>query len=113
MYEEGYLIASIGRLIERVNAVGDEVGRLVEGLMRRGMRERARAVEAAMAEVVGMCAACVGEVFLAEGNTAGEEGEGQRPSGGDGVVWDSLEGVGTVRTAPVVKEFARLSLLGS
>ncbi len=113
MYEEEYLIASIGRLIERVNAVGDEVGRLVEGLMRRGMRERARAVEAAMAELVGMCAACVGEVFLAEGNAAGAEGEGQRPSGGDGVVWDSLEGVGTVRTAPVVKEFARLSLLGS
>ncbi len=117
MYEEEYLIASIGRLIERVNAVGDEVGRLVEGLMRRGMRERARAVEAAMAEVVGMCAACVGEVFLAEGNAAGEEGEregeGQRPCGGDGVVWDSLEGVGTVRTAPVVKQFARLSLLGS
>jgi len=118
VYEEEYLIASIGRLIERVNAVGNEVGRLVEGLMRRGMRERARAVEAAMAEVVGMCAACVGEVFLAEGNAAGEEGEGegegegQRPSGGDGVVWDSLEGVGTVRTAPVVKEFARLSLLG-
>lgn len=117
VYEEGYLIASIGRLIERVNVVGDEVGRLVEGLMRRGMRERARAVEAAMGEVVEMCVGCVGEVFLSGGGKGagegGEEGDGQRPSGGDGVLWDSLEGVGKGQVVPVVKEFARLSLLGS
>lgn len=90
--------------------------------MRRGMRERARAVEGAMVEVVGLCGGCVGEVFLVGGEAqgegqaggqAGEEGEGQRPGGADGVVWDSLEGVGAVRTAPVVKPFARLSLLGS
>ena len=52
VYEEEYLVNSVGRLIDRVNFVNNEVERLVIGLMRRGMRERARAVENAMVEVV-------------------------------------------------------------
>ena len=63
VYEEEYLVNSVGRLIERINTVNEEVERLVVGLMRRGMRERAAAVENATVEVVEMCRGCLGEVF--------------------------------------------------
>ena len=63
VYEEEYLVNSVGRLIDRINAVSAEVKRLVIGLMRRGMRERAGAVENAMVEVVDLCQGCLGEVF--------------------------------------------------
>ncbi|GAB7355004.1 hypothetical protein MBLNU459_g5613t2 [Dothideomycetes sp. NU459] len=119
VYEEEYLINSIGRLIERANTVSDEVARLVEGLMRRAMRERAVAVENAMAEVVEVCKACIPEVYVveqskqqdvpAEGN---EEDMAYRPTGGQGVFWDSLEEKQKKLEPPVLKEFARLSLLG-
>ncbi|KAJ9642548.1 putative elongator complex protein 1 [Coniosporium tulheliwenetii] len=115
VYEEEYLVNSIGRLIERVNSVSDEVRRLVEGLMRRGMRERAGAVEKAMVEVVEACEGCVGEVFQVEEKKterASEEGEEVRPGGADGVLWDAVEAGGRPREAPVVKAFERLSLLG-
>lgn len=116
VYEEEYLVNSVGRLVERVNAVGDEVERLVVGLMRRGMRERAVAVEGAMVEVVGLCKESVDKVFLKRQTEVGKGGEkvddvGERPNGGDGVLWDSMEGQ-QIREAPPVKAFTRLSLLG-
>ena len=107
---------SVGRLIERVNSSGDEVARLVVGLTRRGMRERARAVESAMVDVVELCRGAVGEVFeKREGVTGveGEEGKGretERPKGAGGVLWDSITGENTME-APVVKGFETLSLL--
>lgn len=82
------------------------------------MRERAMAVEAAMAEVVALCKGCVGEVFEVEveeknGGEAVADGEVEgRPTGGDGVFWDSVEAKTRKREAPVVKEFGKLSLLG-
>ena len=115
VYEEEYLVNSVGRLIDRINSVNGEVGRLVSGLMRRGMRERAVAVENAMVEVVEMCKGCLDEVFqkdakkVIEPNEM-EEGE-RRPKGGEGVLWDTLEGDGQ-REAPLVKDFNKLSLLG-
>ena len=113
VYEEEYLVNSIGRLIERINLVNEEVERLVVGLMRRGMRERARAVENAMVEVVEICRDCVGEVF-AEGEekigTERNEGNDERPKEGEGALWDALEE--KRREVPVMKGFKRLSLLG-
>lgn len=119
VYEEEYLVNSVGRLIERVNGVNGQVERLVGGLMRRGMRERAGAVEDAMVEVVGLCRGCVGEVFdngvgdvVERGEMVGEvEGE-RRPKGGEEVLWDTLEGGDKRREVPLVKGFDRLSLLG-
>ncbi|KAK3082365.1 hypothetical protein LTS18_004277 [Coniosporium uncinatum] len=117
VYEEEYLVSSVERLVERANETGEEVGRLVEGLVRRGMRERAGAVERGMGEVVGMCEGCVEEVFEVGKDKVGQQGEGEetegqgRPLGGEGVVWDSLES-GVKRVVPVVKRFERLSLLG-
>ncbi|OCK81787.1 elongator complex protein 1 [Lepidopterella palustris CBS 459.81] len=116
VYEEEYLVNSISRLIERVNSVNEEVQRLCEGLMRRGMRERAAAVQAVMREVVGLCEGCLGEVFLvekgAEMEVKGEvEDGGERPVGADGVLWDSLEQSRKMKEAPVVKAFEGMRLL--
>ncbi|RMZ76212.1 hypothetical protein DV738_g5035, partial [Chaetothyriales sp. CBS 135597] len=55
VYEEEYLVASIGRLIDRVNGVHDEVTRLCFGLVRRAMRERARDVDDAMRATIARC----------------------------------------------------------
>ena len=109
VYEEEYLVNSVKRLIDRVNLVNEEVERLIVGLMRRGMRERARAVENAMVELVELCTRCVGEVFqdtVRKSTVEADEGQG--------VLWDTLEGE-KQREMPVVKkvkEFGRLSLLG-
>ena len=114
VYEEEYLVNSVGRLIERINFVNEEVERLVVGLMRRGMRERARAVENAMVEVVEICRDCVGEVFASgeeKGGGGRKEGDEERPKDEEGALWDMLEG-GKRREVPVVKEFKRLPLLG-
>lgn len=116
VYEEEYLVNSVGRLVDRVNAVSDEVERLVVGLMRRGMRERASAVEAAMVEIVQLCEVSIADMFPKEAD-AGKTGKGliedltSRPAGGDGVLWDSMEGERS-RKAPLVKMFSRLALLG-
>jgi elongator complex protein 1 len=121
VYEEEYLVNSLERLIERLNSMQDEIQRLIDGLVRRGMRERAEAVERAAMEVAERCREAIKEVY-AEQNAggvvqegmnvgAGEE-EGLRPMGGDKTLWESLVEVGRKREAPVVKEFKRLSLLG-
>ena len=119
VYEEEYLVNSIGRLIERANSVSEEVTRLVEGLMRRAMRERAAAVEHAMADVIGMCTTCVQEVFQVEqpSQSSGalnldDEDQSGRPPGGQGVFWDAQEEQQRKRDPPVINTFMKLSLLG-
>jgi elongator complex protein 1 len=119
VYEEEYLVNSVERLINRANSVREEVERLVDGLVRRGMWERARSVESALADVVKMCMDCIPEVFgtdgrrenTPEGLTDGDAS--QRPVGGDAVLHESVEARGQSRTLPVVKPFERLSLLGT
>lgn len=109
VYEEEYLVNSIGRLIERINDVGDEVRRLVEALMRREMRERAVNVESTMAGVVGRCQDVVPVVWRRGNEKGREEKDDINEPGGI-----SLEGAaGTTPTQlPVVKVFEKLSLLG-
>ncbi|KAF2471630.1 elongator complex protein 1 [Lindgomyces ingoldianus] len=62
VYEEEYLMNSIERLIERINGMNDEVRRLIEGLVKRGMRERAEAVENATRDVIERCEDAVKEI---------------------------------------------------
>jgi elongator complex protein 1 len=114
VYEEGYLVNSIGRLIERVNSTSNEVKRLVEGLYRRNMREQARAVDIAMEEVVRLCRECVGEVFEVKEEETDEAQlkEFDGISGGDRVLLEEMAELEKIRKAPVVLEFERLSLLG-
>ncbi|KAK6499216.1 hypothetical protein TWF506_003844 [Arthrobotrys conoides] len=52
VYEEEYLVNSIGRLISRVNETQEESYRIMEGLMRRGMRERAESIQVGMQSVL-------------------------------------------------------------
>ncbi|KAK4242087.1 IKI3 family-domain-containing protein [Achaetomium macrosporum] len=121
VYEEEYLVNSVRRLVERVEATKPEVERLVFGLVRRDMAERARAVEELTVQVLEGCRKAVEEVWPPEerredeGVRAGgdETAEGgYRPGGADGVLYDSLEAMKARQTPPVVGGFARLSLLG-
>lgn len=122
VYEEEYLNNSIERLIERINSMQDEMQRLVEGLIKRGMRERADAVSTAVNEVIERCKYAIKEMYP-QGSEAGGaaaaidgpmgvEGEMLKPTGGDATLWDSIQEVGKTKEPPVVKSFARLSLLG-
>lgn len=116
VYEEEYLVNSIARLIDRVNAISPDAIKLVEGLLRRRMRERALNLERLTSEVVEACRMVVSEVFQVDEKKEASEGVselGERPLGPDGVVWDSLESMGKKIEPPVVKEFKRLSVLGS
>ncbi|KAL8992832.1 MAG: hypothetical protein Q9169_006806 [Polycauliona sp. 2 TL-2023] len=97
VYEEEYLVNSVRRLVERVNSVGNEVGRLVEWLVRRRMTERARAVESGMTDVVDLCGNAVKDVFGFDEKTA-------VPMGGE-------EGKQEKQDVPVVKEYSKLALL--
>jgi elongator complex protein 1 len=121
VYEAEYLVNSVRRLVERVEAAKGEVERLVFGLMRRGMAERARAAEVLVDEVVEACRAAVAEVFgepeeqqQQQQQQLGEEGsaDGLRTSGPDGVLAASLEAVNAPQVAPVITAFSKLSLLG-
>ena len=113
VYEEEYLINSIARLIDRLNDVGEDVGRLVDGLMRRSMRELAMAVQAAMDGVVGSIKACTDEVFEIRKESGEKEAlpvnETARPWGGQGVLWEAL--TSAKREAPALKSFERLTLI--
>jgi elongator complex protein 1 len=118
VYEEEYLVNSVRRLIERVESVRGEVLRLIEGLVRRGMWERARAVEMALMEVVNMCKECVPRVFgieevkVVDGGVNGD-GEVYRASGGDAVLQESVEAAGKKKEPPVIAAFEKLALLGA
>ncbi|TAQ86928.1 hypothetical protein B7494_g4766 [Chlorociboria aeruginascens] len=116
VYEEEYLVASVGRLVERVESVRAEIERLVFGLVRRGMWERARAIERGLKEVVEMCRLCIPEVFsTAEEPIAGAEGDGEeyRAVGGDAVLQESIEAARKRKEPPTMAAFEKLSLLGT
>jgi elongator complex protein 1 len=115
IYEEEYLINSIRRLIDRVNNVRDEMERLVQALLRRRMRERALAVEAALGDVTDLIRGCVGEVFESDQTirNAAIDSQIPRPGGANGVVQDSLEEAAKPREPPLVRALERLSLLGA
>lgn len=111
VYEEEYLVASVGRLIERVNGTHEEVRRLVSGLRRRGLREQAEKVEEVMASIHGASEDARKRVWpeTAKENLNGEasmydvDGQG-RPSGADGVLYDSqIESQGASKPPPEIK----------
>ena len=89
VYEEEYLVGSVRRLIERVNGVHEEVGRLVAGLVRRGMGERAERVVEVVRGVVGECEGAKSKVWVEERRV--DDGGVGRPNGADGVFWDSQQ----------------------
>ncbi|KAJ5570934.1 hypothetical protein N7535_004594 [Penicillium sp. DV-2018c] len=126
VYEEEYLVNSIRRLIERVNSSVAEAETLVDALLRRGMRERAAAVEKALSEVLAMCADSRDEVFevpaapeKSEDQEDGEDAGGIPPMYGGrstSVLMESIAiveggGAARVKEVPTVKEMKKSSLL--
>ena len=112
VYLEEYLVNSLCRLVERVNHTGPDVTLLAEALLRRGMLERAMAVESAMADIVRMCEVSVLEVF-GETPVEAESGAGSgeyRPSGGDAVLADGIDAVERVNK-PKVEPFKGVQLI--
>jgi elongator complex protein 1 len=115
VYEEEYLVNSVRRLVDRVEGAKGEVERLVFALVRRGMQERARAVEALMAEVVAACKVAIEKVFPQEEKQEASEQQEEgvfRPTGADAVLHDLLESQGKKQEPPVITEVRRLTLLG-
>jgi elongator complex protein 1 len=89
--------------------------RLIQGLLRRRMRERALAVEAALNDVIELIRGCVDEVFglNQRERIAAVDGQAVRSGGGNGVLQDSLEEATRPREPPPIKVLERLSLLGA
>ncbi|KAI1825685.1 elongator complex protein [Xylaria intraflava] len=124
VYEEEYLVNSIRRLADRVEATRPDIDRLVAGLVRRGMIDRARAIETLAAEVVEACLKAVKEVFpgtkreekantgAGEAGERVESGEEWRPVGADAVLAETLQAAWRNQEAPAITAFERLSLLG-
>lgn len=63
VYEEEYLVNSVGRLVERVNSVHEDVRKIVEGLKRRAMEELGNALERQLRDVIALCKTSVPVVF--------------------------------------------------
>ncbi|KPI43981.1 Elongator complex protein 1 [Cyphellophora attinorum] len=112
VYEEEYLVNSLARLIERWNGTHEEVRRLLGGLARRGRREEARTVMEGMEEVQTLLSGLKSDIWPpSEPSETGQDCTlaGSRPSGADGVFWDSQvevgEGGGASKEAPEVKAF--------
>ena len=111
VYEEEYLVNSVGRLVEKVNDVQTEAGRVIEGLLTRGLglRQLADALDESVKEVVGMCKQARSDVWGVSDSKVAGSGE-QRPSGADGVFWDSQQGAAG-RTPPEVRPWDTIGLL--
>lgn len=113
VYEEEYLVNSVRRLIERVNDVQNEVTRVIEGLLTRGlgMRQLAEALDESVKEVAAMCQKTRMDVW---GAVAVEETHGdgaERPPGADGVFWDSQQET-VEKKPPEVRVWETIGLLG-
>jgi elongator complex protein 1 len=98
IYEEEYLVNSIGRLIQRVNDVRDEVLSLITALMMIDKRDEAQAIQSRFKEVVEDIRGCVTEVFA--------ETLVSSPVSRDGV-----EGPAVAREVPVVDPFIGIKIL--
>ncbi|KAI1325872.1 elongator complex protein [Xylariaceae sp. FL0255] len=130
VYEEEYLVNSVRRLVERVESTKADMEKLLAGLARRGMLERARALEDLASEVTEACGIAVKAVFPGKENGNSGQGEGEgigekgnrngngngdeewRPVGADAVLAETLEAKWRTQEPPVVTKFERLSLLG-
>jgi len=128
VYEEEYLVNSVRRLVDRIEATRPDIERLVAGLVRRDMLDRARAIETLATGVVDACAKAVKEVFPGKGAAAETEKQGGeeqaqvqgqregeeewRPVGADAVLAETLEAAWRTQEPPVVTAFEKMSLLG-
>jgi len=114
VYEEEYLVNSVGRLIQKVESIRDEVVRLTVGLVRRNMWEQAKAVEENLAEVIEGCRASIPEVYgvlerSIPAKASREEGYGV--TGADAVLREGIETIGQRKEPPYMAVFEKLPIL--
>ena len=113
VYEEEYLVNSLRRLVDRVNSINDDIQNLVRSLVRRGMHERARAVDSAMASLVELCTDSIRDVFGTESQShSTDTPAATRSHTEDGRLPMELDAGMVKQHIPVLTPFARLSLLG-
>ena len=113
VYEEEYLVASVGRCIARVNTALEEMRRLGEGLLRRGMRDRVEVLEENVKSVIELSRNSVSRIWMqdSKGDDSRQsfqiDSVGQiRPKGGEGVLWDSQQQAAQpFKDPPSVKEW--------
>ena len=113
VYEEEYLVNSIRRLIDRVNSIRDDMGRLIEGLLRRKMWERATVVETAMKDIVNLCKRCISEVFEPTSENGVKKSDLENLADVDGALVDKPKESNSTGEAPFVMSFETLTLMGS
>jgi elongator complex protein 1 len=92
IYEEEYLVNSLERLVDRINATHGDFESLVQTLVRRRMLEQARAVTKSLAELIELLESVKEEVFSSEVEAEPTQAVLERPAGPMGVVHDMLEG---------------------
>lgn len=63
IYEEEYLVKSIGRLIERLDQTRPDAVKLISGLCRRSMKEQAHQIQKSFVELTEMLKAHVTEIY--------------------------------------------------
>ena len=63
IYEEEYLVQSVGRLIDRLNQTKPDAVKLIEGLCRRNMREQAYQIQFKFVELIELLKENVKEIF--------------------------------------------------
>lgn len=63
IYEEEYLVQSVGRLIDRLNQSKPDAVKLIDGLCRRNMREQAYQIQKKFIEVVSLLQENVKEIY--------------------------------------------------
>lgn len=63
IYEEEYLVKSIGRLIERMEQTRPDATKLISGLCRRGMKEQAYQTQKKFIDLISLLKANVGEIY--------------------------------------------------
>lgn len=108
VYEEEYLVNSVGRLIERVNSVHEDVEKISRGLKKRDMGELANALKQQLRDVIALCRKSGEVVFMGMGEEEKDvpmvkefvEGGGGGGGGGDGSVMTTRDDL----TAPSIKK---------
>lgn len=64
IYEEEYLVNSMGRLIDRLHEMQPNAVRLIDGLLRRSMRTHAYTIQTAYSEIMELLVGCADRVFV-------------------------------------------------
>jgi elongator complex protein 1 len=98
IYEEEYLVNSIGRLIQRVQDVRDDVTRLITALMTIDKRFEAKELQKNFQKLVEEISGCISEVF-------------SEPLLTNRISRDGVEEISVARGVPIMESFRGSELI--